>query len=100
MWRTPFLLILTLCACINPAGLHGGEVTVVEIDGVKHDVQPYLPSPGVWMAQNSDLMGGLIDPKDWVRNVRAIEMVSGCKVIAASAKHAGMHTTASVNCSE
>lgn len=99
MWRTSCLLSLALCAC-TPAGIYGGEVTVIEIDGHKHDVQPYTASPGVWMAQNSNQAGGLIDPTDWVRNVRAIEIVSGCKVIAGSTKHSGMHTTASVDCSE
>jgi hypothetical protein len=95
-----FLSVIAFtCAC-SPGGFGAkGPIYKVEIDGVSVLVRQMRGSPNAYAANEENLWGGWIDPNDYVRNVKAIEKVTGCEVMLASVINQGLQTTASVDCS-
>jgi len=89
---------LVLCAC-TPAGPFSTAPTHrLTIDGQMWQVQQMPAGKDTWAANKEDPWGGWLDPRDYERNVRAIELVSKCKVIPATISNQGMATTAAVTC--
>lgn len=93
-----FLSIVVLSGCAPGGMLATGEVHRLAIDGVSHTVQAMPGTSNGWAASKDDIWGGLIDPADYERNIRAIEKQTGCKVIKETVTNQGMRTTASVKC--
>jgi hypothetical protein len=89
---------LLLCAC-TPAGPFSSAPTHrLSIDGQMWQVQQMPAGKDTWAANKEDPWGGWLDPRDYQRNVRAIEQVSGCKVVRETISNQGMNTTAAVSC--
>ena len=83
----------------TPGGLAAsGPITEVEIDGVPTLVRKMRVDGYSYAANPRDISGGWIDPSDYVRNVKAIEAVTGCKVLPVSIQNAGLQTIATVEC--
>lgn len=92
------LSIATLSACAPGGMLATGEIHHLVIDGVPHAVQAMPGTTNGWAAEKDDVWGGLIDPADYERNIRAIEKQTGCKVVRETIANQGLRTTAAVRC--
>jgi hypothetical protein len=99
MKKLLFLTLLFLWGC-TPAGLiSNSPVHHVTVNNVPVQVQKMAGSDNdAWAAAKDDFWGGFVDPKDYERNIIAIEKVTGCKVVGNTVTNAGMRTTALVYC--
>ena len=70
----------------------------VTIEGVPHYVWKMHGKSESYVSHETNLMGGLIDPNDYRRNVMAIEAVTGCSVDPRTIINSGMQTRALVTC--
>ena len=95
------LLLTVLLVPIFMFGCTVDRSTVIEVsvDGVTHVVGKMRgEADNNYVAQWKNLWGGRINPNIYVRNIKAIELVSGCKVINNSIVNQGLVTMASVEC--
>jgi hypothetical protein len=92
------MCLLTLSGCAPAGPLATGKIYHTTVDGIPHDVQRMAGAEDGWAANKSDVLGGRINPADYLRNIRAIEKVSGCKVVAGTVVNLGMNTQALVKC--
>lgn len=97
MLRALLISCLFLAACDEMADYYpNGQVTVI-------DNKEYLvnrAANGSYQAfQNKEDFALVIDPMEYVRNVKAIEAVSGCRVIRETIRNTKIPSTiASVEC--
>ena len=74
---------------------------IVSVDSIDFAVSPALNKPDTYklMPNNPrDMSMIVIDPMTWVRNVKAIELATGCSVYRESVKNTDATTFASVDC--
>ena len=92
-------IILMNVGCNKPGGIAGtGPTTEVTVDGVQKLVRKLKSAKNNYAANSKDISGGWIDPNDYVRNIKAIEAVTDCKVLVGSVSNQGMQTIAAVEC--
>lgn len=92
-----FLMLLT--SSCTPAGpLSDAKVLTTEINHTSYDVQKIRQKKNGWAANPSNIWGGFIDPEIYIFNIKAIEKVSGCKVLRDTIINQGLNTMAAVSC--
>lgn len=74
---------------------------VVTVDGIEFSVSPMGRGPNTYKAmpnnpRDHNLL--FVDPGTWARNVKAIELATGCPVAPGSIKNGDNYTFAYVDC--
>lgn len=102
----------------NPTGTRLAAVVLLSVFGACTTMEQYYPnasktlvdgeefivrelSPGTYQAfRNHPDLGYLVayDARIWGRNVKAIEQVTGCKVMPGSTRNTADNTVAAVDC--
>ena len=70
----------------------------VIIEGIPHYVFQINGTSNSYLAHETNLTGGLIDPNDYRQNVMAIEAVTGCTIDTRTIINSGLLTRALVIC--
>ncbi|PCJ99969.1 MAG: hypothetical protein COA45_03915 [Zetaproteobacteria bacterium] len=97
MKYTQALFACLFIAGCSPAGmLSNGPIFDVDVDGIPHKVQHI--SDNSWAANKANLLAGKVNPKNYERNIRAIEIHTGCVVLSGTVNNRGLNTIALVNC--
>lgn len=95
-----------LLPCVLGLGLIAGctvssvytDATVIMIDGEPWFVRP-MQDPDTWQAGPDKGQPGIVTrPAIYATNIKAIEQVSGCSVIAGSVTNISGNTLAAVDC--
>ena len=89
--------ILIGCVLLSGCATTGVEYSV-DVEGDPHKVKQLKGNPNGYVAHETNLLGGWIDPEDYRRNIIAIEEATGCKVDPTTITNQGLQTTALVIC--
>lgn len=94
-------VVLTLFGCTRMEQYYP-DGKVVTVDGIEFSVSPMGRGPNTYKAmpnnpRDHNLL--FIDLNTWVRNVKAIELATGCPVAQGSIKNGDNYTFAVVDCS-
>ena len=88
-------LAMALSACTS-AALYP-DATILEIDGKEWFVRP-MNQPNTWQAGPNRPPIDFVRPDFYPISIKAIEQVSGCKVVPGAVNNANQITMAAVDC--